>query len=571
MKKAFFLLLFALVLCIGLLLVIPAFAETEGDWEYTSDGRGATVTGYHGSATVLTIPDTLGGYPVTSIGYEAFAGCINFIDVYVPDSVTYIGRGAFAGCASLETIRLPFVGETKEPHQYYYKGGNEKYKEYYYPCGWIFYDDGSNYDGCIEYVWTGVCISHDYFDPHDDPGWSGHLTPGPNTSEYGFDFSGSIPSKLKEVIIPSSSGPHVSLGYEEVYHYVFFLPPPITLRYENKVLVDIEIKTAPNKLEYEFGECFDETGLVVMAIYNDGSSKVVTEYSCEPDPDWAIIIPEDYLSWFVTVTYTEGDVTKTAMFPITVKLTKNTLYSISITTPPMKTKYKAGETFDPAGMVVTATYTDMTSEAVRDYTLMPQKLGIGDHVVTVSYSAGGVTLAATQLITVRPSDQKENPFEDVKETDVFYDAVMWAFYAQPQVTTGMDYAHFGPEGTVTRGQAMAFLWRAVGCPEPNAKNTLFVDVPENAYYYEPILWAVENGITNGTDSTHFTPNQTCSTAHFITFLYRALHIGPDGWYEEAGSWAQRAGLLNGLSLKVEPGVDCPRAYVVLFLYRQLAR
>ena len=169
------------------------------------------------------------------------------------------------------------------------------------------------------------------------------------------------------------------------------------------------------------------------------------------------------------------------------------------------------------------------------------------------------------------TEKKENPFEDVKETDYFYDAVLWAYYAKPQVTNGIDTTHFGPTSTVTRGQAVTFLWRAMGCPEPTTKTNPFVDVPETEYYYKPILWAVEKGITKGTDDTHFTPNQTCSTAHILTFLYRTLGIGTDGWYQVAEAWAKGAGLLDGLTLKVEPGVDCPRSDVVLFLYRQLGK
>ena len=111
----------------------------------------------------------------------------------------------------------------------------------------------------------------------------------------------------------------------------------------------------------------------------------------------------------------------------------------------------------------------------------------------------------------------------------------------------------------------------MGEPEPTAKINPFADVPESEYYYKAILWAVEKGVTMGTDATHFTPNQTCSTAHIITFLYRTLGIGTDGWYELAGAWAKDAGLLDGLTLQVAPEVDCPRADVVLFLYRQLGK
>ena len=162
-----------------------------------------------------------------------------------------------------------------------------------------------------------------------------------------------------------------------------------------------------------------------------------------------------------------------------------------------------------------------------------------------------------------------NPFLDVSASDYYYDAVLWAFKAEPQVTNGIDDTHFGPANTVTRGQAVTFLWRAMGCPEPSSSVNPFEDVTEGKYFYKAVLWAVEKGITNGTDDAHFTPNQTCSTAHIITFLYRTLGIGTNGWYKEAEEWARGSGLLDGLDVSVAPGVDCPRSDVVLFLYRRL--
>ena len=166
---------------------------------------------------------------------------------------------------------------------------------------------------------------------------------------------------------------------------------------------------------------------------------------------------------------------------------------------------------------------------------------------------------------------KTNPFVDVSKGTYYYDPVLWAYYASPQVTNGMDETHFGPMSTVTRGQCVTFLWRAKGCPEPTTKTNPFVDVPEKEYYYKPILWAVEKGITKGTDANHFSPNQKLSTAHIVTFLYRTLEKGTDGWYKEAGNWAYQDGLLVGTSLQdVHPDVDCPRGAVVTFLYRELA-
>jgi hypothetical protein len=163
----------------------------------------------------------------------------------------------------------------------------------------------------------------------------------------------------------------------------------------------------------------------------------------------------------------------------------------------------------------------------------------------------------------------ENPFVDVFKSDEYYDAVLWAYYATPQITNGIDDTHFGPKKTVTRGQCAAFLWRAMGCPEPKSTYNPFVDVPTWQYYYKPILWAVENGITKGTDTTHFSPDQTLTTAHIITFLYRTKNPGKDGWYDVAANWAGTGygGKPFGVNTKVNDTTDCPRAYVVMFLQK----
>ena len=161
---------------------------------------------------------------------------------------------------------------------------------------------------------------------------------------------------------------------------------------------------------------------------------------------------------------------------------------------------------------------------------------------------------------------KTNPFVDVTSSMSYYEPILWAYHTSPQVTNGMDATHFGPERTVTRGQCAAFLWRAMGEPEPKSTYNPFKDVPEWQYYYKPILWAVENGITLGTSADRFSPDLTLSTAHIITFLYRTLNPGKDGWYEEAANWASRGGKPFGVNLKVNNTTDCPRGAVASFLY-----
>ena len=176
-------------------------------------------------------------------------------------------------------------------------------------------------------------------------------------------------------------------------------------------------------------------------------------------------------------------------------------------------------------------------------------------------------------VTIKVTDSNaeveklENPFVDIAEESYYYDAILWAYYAEPQVTKGVDETHFGPNKTVTRGQTVTFLWRAMGEPEPKNSNNPFEDVKADDYYFKAVLWAVEKGITQGTDATHFSPYETCSTAHIVTFLYRTLNIGNDGWYEAAAKWAEDNGLLKDINKKVAPDEICPRGAVVTFLER----
>ena len=164
---------------------------------------------------------------------------------------------------------------------------------------------------------------------------------------------------------------------------------------------------------------------------------------------------------------------------------------------------------------------------------------------------------------------KPNPFQDVFVNDFYYDAVMWAYYAEPQVTTGIDATHFGPVTPVTRGQAVTFLWRSEGCPEPKSTNNHFKDVPSGEYYYKAVLWAEEKGITNGISETEFAPDNTLTTKHIITFLYRTKNPGQDGWKDGAAAkWAADSqGRPFGMDITVNEWTPCPRCGVVVFIHR----
>ena len=177
---------------------------------------------------------------------------------------------------------------------------------------------------------------------------------------------------------------------------------------------------------------------------------------------------------------------------------------------------------------------------------------------------------------------ENNPFTDVKEGDYYFTPILWA--VEQGITNGTTPDTFSPENPCTRGQIVTFLWRAFGSPEPTSTENPFTDVPETVYYYKAILWAVEQGITTGTTATTFSPEATCTRGQVATFLWRACgKPAPQGsenpftdvsetvYYYEPILWAVENGITNGTGNgKFSPEDSCTRGQIVTFLYRALA-
>ena len=178
---------------------------------------------------------------------------------------------------------------------------------------------------------------------------------------------------------------------------------------------------------------------------------------------------------------------------------------------------------------------------------------------------------------------RENPFTDVPNDSFCIDPVLWA--VEEGITTGTSATTFDPNGKCARAIVVTFLWRAAGSPEPETANNPFTDVKESDFYYKAVLWAVENGITTGTSATTFSPTELCNRATVVTFLYRAMgspevsssdnpftDVKVDSWYGPAVLWAVEKGITNGMGDGIfGVGATCTRAQVVTFLYRTLVK
>ncbi len=172
-------------------------------------------------------------------------------------------------------------------------------------------------------------------------------------------------------------------------------------------------------------------------------------------------------------------------------------------------------------------------------------------------------------------------FVDVRPGDYYNDAVLWA--VEQGITTGTTAVTFSPADGCTRAQAVTFLWRAMGCPEPASAVNPFTDVSKTAYYYKAVLWAVEQGITTGTSETAFSPDAVCTRAQIVTFLWRLdgakagnganpfTDVAKDAYYYDAVLRAVAEDVTSGTSAAAfSPNTACTRAQIVTFLYRDLA-
>jgi len=175
--------------------------------------------------------------------------------------------------------------------------------------------------------------------------------------------------------------------------------------------------------------------------------------------------------------------------------------------------------------------------------------------------------------------ERVNPFTDVDPGKYYYDAVLWA--VAKGITRGTTDTTFEPAAICNRGQMVTFLWRAAGEPEPKTTVNPFADVREDAYYYKAVLWAVENGITNGLTATFFGPAQACTRGQMATFLWRAggkqaptgttsafTDVASGKYYYDAVLWAAERGITLGKTATTfVPAEACNRGQMVTFLYR----
>ena len=241
-----------------------------------------------------------------------------------------------------------------------------------------------------------------------------------------------------------------------------------------------------------------------------------------------------------------------------------------------------GGSISPSGSVSVREGRDQTFTITPDKSYAVANVKIdGKSIGTVkSYTFENVRRTHTiEVIFMKANGNPQTGvFVDVATGSYYEDAVDWA--VGNGITQGTDDTHFSPDGICTRAQAVTFLWRAAGSPKPETRTMPFTDVPAGSYYYDAVLWAVENDITKGTSDTTFSPNMTCTRAQIVAFLWRSekspaagtanpfADVKSAAYYADAVLWAAKKDITKGTTnTTFSPDADCTRAQIVTFLWR----
>ena len=552
MKKRILSITLALLLVFAL-LPFGAFAdEHEGCLMYKIEDGAAIVTGLYTAPPEpgrLVIPETLGGAPVKEIGARAFMDREGIAEVVLPDSVEYIGGGAFA---SSDVARINVPANLRET------GGAAFH---YTP----FYRDESCWEDDVFYFGnTALGVR----------GEGITLTIRPGTKYMNFQLE--YPRMLTSVTIPE--------GVVKISGETFS---------STERLKSIKL---PDSLEYIGESTFARSALTSIVIpphvkyigvsaFTQGKLESITLSGNELEiiEDWAFHdnpLNMDTLKIPNSVKhvgrYAFGGLIKNLI--LSESMTELTEYSFASSNRLKTLRIPAGIKIIGEG----ALQGRFNVSDVPEYTTQVFYEGTESEWAQVTIGAHNEPLGTMKVHC--NAEPYVDPFLDVSAKEYYAEPVAWAVNHDPQITNGTGPISFSPNATCTRGQVVTFLWRAMGCPEPTSAKNPFVDVQASDYYYKPILWAAENGITDGMDETHFGPNGACTRAHVVTFLWRAhekpaaettnpfVDVSAGQYYTDAVLWAVSKNITNGMDeTHFGPDSPCIRGQIVTFLYRDLAK
>ena len=466
----------------------------------------------------LVLPET-----VTHIGMYAFDGCTNLEKITIPDSVTSFDEYAFRSTTSLSEIHIP-QGITVIPFSCF---NNSGLREVILPEG-VTTIERYAFQSCDELERVVLPES---------------LT---SISDEVFTYC----SSLQEINWPSGVK---NIGWHQFRGTAlaeFTVPATVEL-VESYAFMDC---TKLEKLTFEGrdtvlhgSQIFDNTPNLTIWCWYGSSAQSQAEFELIP---YILFDPPADLPKYPVFTYVLGNGTLTA------DPAESTGYEwITIEATPDEGHYLA---------------------ALEVYYYAEEEIQI--RAEQLSETTFRLLMPKCPIEIAALFQDERMVFVDVLPNQFFYDSVLWAL--ENNITSGTDATHFSPAAPCNRAQVVTFLWNAADCPEPQSTVNPFVDVPAGAWFEKPVLWAVENGITSGTDETHFSPAAPCNRATVVTFLWHAAGDPPaaadspftdvpaGSWYDAPVRWALENGITSGISpTEFGAAAICNRAQVVTFLYK----
>ena len=591
MKKKILSLLLVLVLLVSTTpAVVSASEDTVPEGlEYINYGTYIEISGYSGTASVLKIPESIEGLPVTRIGYS-FQNCPSLTKVILPGTIKTIYYDAFEDFPSLEAIEFSAQNEMYEALDgvLFSKDMSTlilypaaKKGDYTIPNS-VGYIEDSAFRSCTGL--TSLELPQGYKSRIDN-GMFGHCSnlkevtiPASVTDIHSLAFMGC--SSLTSIKVDADNSSYCSIDgvlFDKEGKKLVILPGGISGHY-----------IIPENVEIAYHAFYDAKSLTKVTISNNVSldsddfvcwghifynSPLLTEIEVDPaHPYYSVSNNILYNKAGTSLLYCpqskSGIVTVSdGVTQIGVGAFANCGEVTGIVLPSSITEIFPA--FNHRCKKLTDVYyagTEEEWEKINIYT------DLGIYEVYYDLGRNKALFDASMHYDIKT-------FEDVPSSSFYYEPVLWALGSN--ITSGTTPTEFSPYDACLRSQVVTFLWRAAGEPKAESAVNPFVDVKPGDYYYDAVLWAVEKGITYGADDTHFEPNGVCNRSQVVSFLYRAFDTPsvegagnpfqdvPDGaWYAAAVQWAVKEGIAYGLSeSEFGPNDICNRSQVVTFLHR----
>ena len=534
-------------------IVVEEYGVTNYPWQYYREvvqelvfEEGITTIpergfSYFSEVVDISLPSTL-----TAVGNEAFGACVKLQSLDLPDSVTSVGARAFASCSALETIRL---SENLTVLPSYLLSGTSitsihipesvtALGEGVFMCcvnlESVILPDGITeiWDRCFEQC-TGL---------------QSVTLPKGLTVLNSSTFSGCV--SLSSIELPESLETIGNYCFNDTALESIVIPENVEFigDYAFWCCYQLARVELPDTVDWLHIEAFAECPSVTIGCHYLSKTHIFALENEVP----VEFLPED---------------PATALYPIVVYQNEGGTVNLSSTYSPVG-RYVLIQILPDAGHLFASMYV-LRSDGLEEELDMIQ---IGEQEYLVEMPPCAMFLEITFLVS-------EIPFTDVRMEDYYYAPVLWA--VSHGITAGTSATTFSPDASCTRAQVVTFLWRAFGEPEPAITENPFVDVKPGDYYYKAVLWALESGITAGTSAANFSPDKGCTRAQVVTFLWRACgkpeydpnymgfaDVSEDMYYHDAVRWAAEYQITSGVnSTHFAPDNICSRAQIVTFLFR----